>query len=525
MLDEITKDYASYMYAYVNNLSNERAGLLQSIKQCYKGKKKGEEQPEENDESAMGSFELNCPGAWPLERNEDGEYTKFGLPKLPIWLNFRYEMTLDCNATQESWQADIGGTNGIPELPKTCLRSFLVQDLGAPQDVVYQTWDHFLRDRRHANPSLVLQEYYGEKADPLSSLLTVGHLRPWWLGVVKDIQAQRRSGLAIFDATQSLHRYLISSLYYHRSSIQSGAYRSIRIVQSLQIIDKMDFKRVCLEDPNEDDPTSIKGFTKFLCSNLSRERRYDPYVRANEAFWKGFEMLNRDFMMNSSNLEFMIEIMLSQLLWMFGPNNDTMVGYFQGLQQMAGNGHFTLSDKNGTRPDRRKPNSTGMDWTHGRLTELFQMLLDLFGIMDPKQNLQTPLNCMGWTPASIPLLTNATITEGQIESLPDTTLGLRSLIATEVRDNSLSMMIRGVFPRNSDGQEQFMINTCDPDKTNRRKQQIKRKVCWYICLTPVVLMFLVSLVSRLRIYSFAACRATWRTRMTRTRRCPRRSRR
>ena len=60
---------------------------------------------------------------------------------------------------------------------------------GASQEIVFQTWDHFLKDRRHANPSLVLQEYYGEKADPLSSLLTVGHLRPWWLGVVKDIQA------------------------------------------------------------------------------------------------------------------------------------------------------------------------------------------------------------------------------------------------------------------------------------------------------------------------------------------------
>jgi len=34
--DEITMDYASYMYEYVSNLSNERAGLLQNIKQCYK---------------------------------------------------------------------------------------------------------------------------------------------------------------------------------------------------------------------------------------------------------------------------------------------------------------------------------------------------------------------------------------------------------------------------------------------------------------------------------------------------------
>jgi len=142
---------------------------------------------------------------------------------------------------------------------------------------------------------------------------------------------------------------------------------------------------------------------------------------------------------------------------------------------MAGNGHFLLTSKDGTFPDIRKPNSTGLDWTHGRLTELFQMLLDMYGIMDPKQNLQTPLNCMGWTPASIPLLTNATITDGQIESLPDQTLGLRSIIATEIRGDSISMLIRGVFPRNSDGQEQFMINTCDPENTNKRKAQIKRK--------------------------------------------------
>ena len=84
----------------------------------------------------------------------------------------------------------------------------------------------------------------------------------------------------------------------------------------------------------------------------------------------------------------------------------------------------------------------------------------MLGFLDRKQNLQAPLNCMGWTPASIPLLTNATITDGQIESLPDPTLGLRSLIATEIRGDSKSMLIRGVFPRNSDGQEQFMVCFC-----------------------------------------------------------------
>jgi hypothetical protein len=43
----------------------------------------------------------------------------------------------------------------------------------------------------------VLQEYYGEKADPLSSLLTTGHLRPWWLGVTKDILVSVFFGLML----------------------------------------------------------------------------------------------------------------------------------------------------------------------------------------------------------------------------------------------------------------------------------------------------------------------------------------
>ena len=157
----------------------------------------------------------------------------------------------------------------------------------------------------------------------------------------------------------------------------------------------------------------------------------------------------------------------------------------QGLLQVAGNGHFNLSTKDGTFPDSRKPNSTGADWTAGRLAELFQILLDMLGILDRKQNLQAPLNCMGWTPASIPLLTNATITDGQIESLPDPTLGLRSLIATEIRGDSKSMLIRGVFPRNSDGQEQFMVCTFQPRPAFARYSLSRRRSTRAIPKTPI----------------------------------------
>lgn len=329
--DEVTQDYMNYMHAYVNNLSNERAGLMRALKDFNKPKGKDRECDDDDDggDALMAVFDLPCVGAWPLER-EDGWYTKFGMPPLPLWLEFRPEFKPDMDSTFDNWLASIGGSNGIPELTKTCLRSFLVQDLGATQASVWETWDHFLRDHRPADPSLVLSEYYGDKADPLSSLVTSGYLRAWWLGVRKDIQAQRARGLSVVEASKSLKRYLLSSSYYHRSSIHAGAFRSQRIVQALFILDKSDFQRTCQEMPAAgQDPVSIRAMLEHFNGTVSNDRRFDPYLRCNEAFFRCFEMLNRDFMMNSSNLEFMIEVMISQLLWMFGPNNETVVGYFQ----------------------------------------------------------------------------------------------------------------------------------------------------------------------------------------------------
>lgn len=332
--DEITQDYVNYMQAFVSNMSNERAGFAQALRQYYKPKDKKDAgdagDGDETGDAIVANFDLACMGAWPLAR-EGGEYTKFGLPPLPLWLEFRPENAPEPGSTFDNWLADIGGSNGIPELTKTCLRSFLVQDLGATQESIWETWGHFLRDGRKANPSLVLREYYGANSDPLSSLVTAGHLRAWWVGVCKDIQAQRARGLSVADASQSLKRYLLSSSFYHKSSIHAGSFRSQRILQGVNIIEKADYKRVCLEEPSgpEHQPCSILAMVHMLTGTVSNDRRFDPYVRCNEAFYHCFELLNKDFTMNSSNLEFMIEIMISQLLWIVGPNNDTVVGYFQ----------------------------------------------------------------------------------------------------------------------------------------------------------------------------------------------------
>ena len=96
----------------------------QAIRKYYKPKEKGEAAPDE--EALVSTFDFPFPGAWPLE-DTDGVYTKFGMPPLAIWLDWKPEFTPDEDSNFDNWLADMGGANGIPELVKTCLRSFLVQ--------------------------------------------------------------------------------------------------------------------------------------------------------------------------------------------------------------------------------------------------------------------------------------------------------------------------------------------------------------------------------------------------------------
>jgi hypothetical protein len=129
-----TDHHVTYMREYVINLSNEYVDFSKQLRAFYKPKRKakGEEGDEPEDDGgmlydpAMSAIKMRSPGLWPLEMLS-GEYTKFGLPPLPMWLAFSPEMEPSINGTFETWLIDVGGANGLPELNKACMRSFWVQ--------------------------------------------------------------------------------------------------------------------------------------------------------------------------------------------------------------------------------------------------------------------------------------------------------------------------------------------------------------------------------------------------------------
>lgn len=464
MRDDETRTYLDFMHKNVDLMDRARKQLVRELEKFNVEKKKKDDEEETADDDEV---DLLCLGGWPLARDSGNRICRWGLPPVPIILNFDPSFNTDAYDKFKYWLVNIDGPNGIPELVKNCLRFYLVSPADARER---GTWEHFLLERQLANSSLILRKYYGDKANPLRALILPGYLREWWHNFGKDIARDRADEVGMDLVADKFARYLKSVILNHKSTVECNSYQSERILQAYQILEKLSWANISSVGPN-----SIRQNVLKTRLRMSFKRVHDKYQVVNEMFWQMWEHLNLSFNMNSSNLSFLVEMMISQVFWMTGGHNQTWAAYFQGIQIKSGNGHYRLTTKDGVIEDQRKPNSSGMDWSHGRLTELYQALLDRAGLCDSQQNMQAPSNCMGWTHASIPLMTHATITDGKVDTLPDEAMAYRCLIATEVRDMPIGPMIQN-FPRNADGLEQVKLNTCDPDKTNKRQARLQVKI-------------------------------------------------
>lgn len=343
------KDYISYMHAHVDVVIKARSELSKAIQKFNTPKPKKKETDEDDGEDDT-VFELICVGAYPLEQKEDTfEVTMWGLPKLPIFMNFETEFTPDASVNFDFWIVEAGiyvvfvnltctsiltktctgGPNGIPDLVKACLRFYMVSI--DEEDASRVQWDHFLRDGQAANPSLVLHKYYGDKADPMSALVVAGHLRSWWTGLIEGFKSERVTGTSVVHLADKYTRYLRSVVLHHQGSVECNVFRSARITQAMQIVQKLDWDPIA----HTGDSSLLDAMHKVR-AKISVHKRHDRYQVANEMFWRTWETLNHSFKMNSSNLAFLIEMMTSQIFWMMGEHNETWAAYFQGIQIKSG---------------------------------------------------------------------------------------------------------------------------------------------------------------------------------------------
>jgi hypothetical protein len=239
--DEVTHDFVTYMQIHVDFMGQARNVLSKAIVKFNTKKPKPKEGEEEVEEEPY--FDLMTIGAYPLACDSlTSGFTVWGLPKLPIYLNFEPEFIPDINCNFDYWIVEAGGPNGIPELTKACLRFFMVST--TLDDAQQMHWDHFLLDNRLANPSLVLQKYYGDKADPMSALLVAGYLRTWWKSLVADFKNERANGGTVQHMADKFARHLKSVVLHHQSSVECNSFRSSRIIQGMQIVNKLEWDTI-----------------------------------------------------------------------------------------------------------------------------------------------------------------------------------------------------------------------------------------------------------------------------------------
>ena len=142
---------------------------------------------------------------------------------------------------------------------------------------------------------------------------------------------------------------------------------------------------------------------------------------------------------------------------------------------MGGNGHFQMNGAQGPVADKRKPNSTGADYTAARVNDVLKTMYDKLGISE-KLRYYLPLDCTRFTKTAWEQMSFATAAGAELLTQPPTDLTDRPITITEMRGDSTEALIQAVLLRGQKAADSMSLNSCDPDKTGVRKLALKYKV-------------------------------------------------
>lgn len=423
------------------------------------------------DKSIFEDAKQEAVGGWPLIVSRDGTIKAYGLPPLPVTLVFNSHISVTKGF--DNWFSAIGGKDLLPVLVRALLRSYLI-DTDSKDEL--PEIDHFLTDRRVADPVLLYATYFSSSVDPFKALIIVNSQKIWWDGFMKDMVYRRANGMQVPQAVESIQRYLMGVVCNLRGMIEGGGFRSKTISQMLFICDTLNMEEVC-----HNNDRSIFNRLKRMRAKISPNRRYDRMDCALGALLDMFQEINRSFYLNSANLAFLFEMMISQLMYNFGGLNDTWTYFFAMIMIMSGNGHYKVTVQGGAViQDNRKPNSVGTDNAVNRKGDLTNTLYDILGIPH-HMRLLLMLACSRFSNIVWEQASTASAAAGsasgamELFTQPTPDLNDRPMYMTEMRNDSLNPIIKDVLQRNETATETAALTTTDPSRTNARTMTVKKR--------------------------------------------------
>jgi len=450
--DEPTLEWIKYMQVQINVVQDYYNSVADGLDQFHKPKDKTDKAPAKEFEPV----ELAFPGGWPSQTDEDGVITCFSLAPFPIQLLFDLSVVQATN--QDTWLTNMGGADGIPEIVKAILRSFLTPSM--PLDE-FPEISHFLVDKREITPKRLTEKYHSSDTDPVQTLMVESRLSGLFAAHKKDMAAKREQGSTPDELVHIWEQYLSTFPETIGSAIRGNMFRSKVISQMLDICDSVDWSVVCTEGDG-----SIRAAVSKLGEQIPNKRKHSLFHRSIKAFWKTWEEANKNLALNSGNLVFVIESMISNLIYKFGSCNESWTTFFAAIMVIGGNSHFETNTPTGVAPDTKKPNTTGFDFSVSRLRDVMSLIYDLVGITEASKMYMTPMIAMRWTPTAFENMTSATLAGNQVVDQPSDLLNGRGLVASEMRGQTMDPLIQAI----SRGEQiqTAALNSADPNKNNIR---------------------------------------------------------
>ena len=488
--DETMNEYVKYMHESLNEHGKAYANL-----QCSVGAYNTA--GEKDDKSSM-EFTLDSPGGWPLKSVlMDGEsrhtFIQFGRLPFPLVMRFKIQRLMSSAITFDSFLSNLGK---LPKAVEKKARDFLTcepvfedeidneePDGDDVDNIPDEDDDHILTEKATATPLLIVERFYSKSA-PLKDLQTQGMMLPWFYGMQQKMQSERlRGAITPTAAMDILLKHIQQCLLHHTGGLANGAYRSFHLEQMYELLRRVDetpMKYVRVTD----------YWNKLRDQKVNQRVRHDPYISMSIMSMLGLVDLNRNWKSSATNLECIMEVLLSSMHFLLGSHSTTYMGYFFGTAMtMNGRGHYDLLIGQTVDMEWRKQNTSGLGFIQERINSLTDLLCIQYGI-GTSENRQKVVTNNRFTDVALENQLSAESINGEIVGNPDKELNDQPQLIPESRAVDYTALIKLGFPRDANTNTTVSMSTADPKKTNERVTVFKVRVCvcvvFCLCLASAV---------------------------------------
>ena len=477
------QEYLNYSAARLAHQVDARSKVSEACQEYYnEDKNKGRRRKADaEEEETREEFPIPAMFGWPV-RVHAGWYSDFLTCLCPIVMTMMRLLTIDVDESFQCWTLNLGG---IPPLALCLIRGCLLFDPNSPETIRLDSI--LLRELDvPGNLQLIRQRFYSSTSFTYKHIAMQGCQEGSYVDILKHIHTSVQAGdMSPGTAVHLLTKAIEYGINVFVNMVESNSFLSMRVTQSMDIMKKIaheertgranfckgmkTYQRVLLGLPGlnapEDDLRQRCYKSQHFPALLS------PYDRARRTLLLCLIDVNRFYRLNSGNLQLMLEIMISMIAHTVGGKNKTHEMFGRGLEiapccgtlsEWVQSAHKRIRVRN-----MANPNSRGKDFTCNKISNIFTLFCQDYGVHDSMQGLTV---IKRFTPVAMESFTTLQVSRGQIVGTPDEELNMAFFIMTEARSTNTetdqNTLITNVYKR-GEQQKDCSITTGEDSKKMR----------------------------------------------------------